>query len=73
MNEGKKPNSSFMAVLRQLVYFSPFFFPAYLLRFQVYGIPFTLLEVYTYILFVLWILSLLSPKVFYLMQFSLSF
>jgi len=40
------------------VFISPFVFPAYLLRFQVVGIPFTAAEIFIYLLFGLWILSL---------------
>ncbi len=43
--------------LRHLVFFSPFVFPLYLIRFQVGGIPFTLTEVFFYGLFGLWFFS----------------
>lgn len=51
--------------LRSLVTISPFFFPVYLLRFTVFQIPFTALELFIYLLFGLWVLSLFRPKVFY--------
>jgi O-antigen ligase len=44
------------------VYISPFFFPLYLLRFDVYGIPFTALETFVYILFIFWFLALISGR-----------
>lgn len=40
-----------------LVYASSFFFPLYLIHFRIYGIPFTVLEVFCYILFTLFLLS----------------
>lgn len=64
MNEAKKPEG-LTGIVRGLVYASPFFFPAYLLRLKVGGIPLTVLEVYTYVLFGLWILTLFRPKKFY--------
>ena len=42
-----------------LAYVSPFSFPLYLLRFQVYGIPFTVLEIFCYLFFGLFFLSVL--------------
>ncbi|PIZ74495.1 hypothetical protein COY07_00580 [Candidatus Peregrinibacteria bacterium CG_4_10_14_0_2_um_filter_43_11] len=48
--------------LRKLVYFSPLFFPAYFLRVQFAGVPFTLLELYTYVLFFVWLLYLFRSR-----------
>jgi O-antigen ligase len=48
MKSSKKKTA---AILRLLIYGSPFVLPLYLLRFQVVGIPFTAMEVYTYALF----------------------
>ncbi len=45
-----------------LVYLSPFFIPLYLLKFQVYGIPFTVLEVFTYVLFAVWFLAVIRRR-----------
>ena len=42
------------SVSRFLLFVSPFFFPLYLLRFTVAGIPLTALEVFTYALFGVW-------------------
>ncbi|MBN1258614.1 O-antigen ligase family protein [Candidatus Peregrinibacteria bacterium] len=44
-------------IVRALVFLSPFVFPFFLLKFQVLGIPFTVLEVFCYTLFVLWVFS----------------
>ena len=55
-------NNSLQALVRTLIYLSPFFFPLYLLRFRIYDIPFTVLEVFTYLLFALWFLSLISRR-----------
>jgi len=51
----KPPLSQFV---RKLLFISPFLFPAYFLRFQVSGIPFTVTELFIYLVFGLWILSL---------------
>ncbi len=48
-----------LTTLRKLVFISPLLFPTYLIRFQIAGIPFTLLEVFIYILFGLWIVELI--------------
>ena len=42
-----------------LAYVSPFFFPLYLLRYQVYGIPFTVLETFCYFFFAVFLLAVL--------------
>ena len=58
-----KQSNSLQVLVRNLVYVSPFFFPLYLLRFQAYGIPFTVLEVFIYVLFALWLLGLIFHRV----------
>lgn len=59
-----------------MVMMSPFLFSVYFLRFSVFSIPFTALEVFTYLLFGMWILNKIinnrpvrpqRRKVFYLM------
>jgi len=59
----KESNNSFQALINFLLYISPLFFPFYLLRFQVYGVPFTVLEIFTYLLFALWFLALIFRQV----------
>lgn len=54
----KFSQNSLQTLVQKLIYLSPFFFPLYLLRFQVYGIPFTVLEIFIYLLFILWFLGL---------------
>ncbi len=54
--------SNFQRIVRFLVIVSPFFFPAYLLRFKVAGIPFTGLEVFTYLLFGLWLIEIVRDR-----------
>lgn len=49
--------SHLQRIVRNLVIASPFFFPAFLLRFKVAGIPFTALEVFIYLLFGLWLIE----------------
>ncbi len=49
-------------LLLNLLYLSPFAFPLYLIRFQVAGIPFSLLEVFAYLLFALWMTEILLGK-----------
>jgi len=44
--------------VRYLTYVSPFVFPLYLLKFKMLGIPFTALEVFCYVLFGFFLLSL---------------
>ncbi|MFH0820325.1 MAG: O-antigen ligase family protein [Candidatus Peregrinibacteria bacterium] len=61
-------NHKLTALVRWLTFFSPFLFPAYLLKFTVAGVPFTALEVFIYLLFGLWILSLLFSRRFYRSQ-----
>jgi len=41
---------------------SPFFFPLYLLRFKVVGVPFTVLELFTYLLFAAFLLGCLRGQ-----------
>lgn len=48
--------------VRSLVIVSPFFYPAYLLRFKVAGIPFTALEVFCYLLFGLWLFEIIRDR-----------
>lgn len=50
-------------VVRYLIYVSPFIFPLYLLRFQVYGIPLTALELFAYALFILWFFAVISGQI----------
>lgn len=45
--------------LFSLAYISPFLLPFYLLRFRVYGIPFTVLETFCYLFFGLFLLAVL--------------
>lgn len=45
-------------LVRKLAFISPFLFPVYFLRFSILGIPFTALEVFAYVIFGLWFLSL---------------
>ncbi|MBU0577041.1 O-antigen ligase family protein [Patescibacteria group bacterium] len=58
----RKKTISLSAVVRYLLYISPFVFPLYLIKFQVYGIPFTVLEVFIYVLFALWLFGLVFRK-----------
>jgi len=46
-----------------LAYISPFFFPLYLIHFEVVGIPFTLLEFFCYIFFIVYLFAVLTKKV----------
>lgn len=50
------------SLVRWLVIFSPFAYPAYLLRFKLVGIPFTGLEVFTYLLFGLWLFGIIRDR-----------
>lgn len=53
-----KTSSNFLpSIIYKLTLFSPFVFPLYLLRINFIGIPFTILELFCYILFGIWILS----------------
>jgi O-antigen ligase len=45
-----------------LIYLSPFFIPLYLLKFQIYGIPFTVLEVFAYALFAVWFIAVVFRR-----------
>ena len=54
--------SPLLQLVRILVFISPLLFPAYFLRFSILGIPFTALEVFVYVLFGLWLLSLLKYR-----------
>jgi len=51
------------ASVDQLLLISPFVFPLYLMRFSVYGIPLTVLEVFCYLLFAVWLLAVIQKKV----------
>ncbi len=55
-------NSPLLRIVQRLVLISPLLYPAYLLRFQVAGIPFSALELFTYLLFGLWILELIRDR-----------
>ena len=44
-------------IVRVLAILSPLAYPAYLIHFKVAGVPFTALEVFTYLLFGLWLLA----------------
>lgn len=69
------------SLLNGLIKLSPLVFPLYFFRFQLAGIPFTLLELFTYLLFAVFLFSVLSRKiklkfnrltlVFYLAVFAL--
>lgn len=63
-----KSNNSLQTLVKNLVYISPFFFPLYLLRFQIYGIPFTALEVFIYLLFAIWFLGLVLRRIDFFWQ-----
>jgi O-antigen ligase len=49
-------------IIKKLVLISPFFYPAYLLKFQIAGIPFTGLEIFVYLIFGLWIFHVVSDR-----------
>ena len=49
-------------IIRALIYISPFFYPAYFLQFSVAGIPFTVLEAFCYLLFGMWLISVITGK-----------
>jgi len=51
-----------LRIVRALAILSPFFYPAYLLRFKLSGIPFTGLEVFTYLLFGLWLFEIIRDR-----------
>ncbi len=46
-------------IIKRLIFLSPFIFPTYFFRFQVAGIPLTVLEVFSYVLFGLWLLYII--------------
>lgn len=54
--------SKLLNIVRKLVFISPLLYPAYFLRFEVLGIPFTALEVFIYLLFGLWIIELIRDR-----------
>jgi O-antigen ligase len=54
--------SPLQRIVRSLVIVSPFFYPAYLLRFKVAGVPFTGLEGFTYLLFGLWLFEVVRDR-----------
>lgn len=54
--------SSLLSIVRKLVFISPFLFAAYFFQFQVAGIPFTVLELFVYVLFGLWIVELIRDR-----------
>ena len=58
----KTSSNILLLISRKLALFSPFVFPLYLLRFKIIGIPFTVLEIFCYILFGIWILSVFLQK-----------
>lgn len=49
-------------MLQSLITLSPLFFPTYLLRFTLFGIPFNVLECFTYLLFALWYFERLRDR-----------
>lgn len=51
--------SPLLKLVRQLTFISPFLFVAYLFRFQVAGIPFSIAEIFVYLLFGLWTYELI--------------
>lgn len=55
-------NSSLLRVVQKLVLISPLLYTTYLLRFQIAGVPFSILEIFTYFLFGLWILELIRDR-----------
>ncbi len=57
-----KKFNSLQGITHKLLLISPFIFPLYLLRFQVYGIPFTVLEVFCYILFAIWLIGVVLRR-----------
>ncbi|MFH1409966.1 MAG: hypothetical protein ABIG80_00165, partial [Patescibacteria group bacterium] len=50
---------SWEKLLLLLAYASPFVFPLYLVRFSVYGIPFTVLESFCYLFFAVFMLAVM--------------
>jgi len=58
----KESDNTLQTFIKSLLYVSPLVFPLYLIKFQVYGIPFTVLELYAYLLFALWFIALIFGK-----------
>lgn len=54
--------SPLLRLVQRLVFISPFLYPAYFLRFTVAGIPFTVTEIFIYVLFVLWVVELIRDR-----------
>jgi len=54
-----KPRIKLLKLVNFLIFLSPFIFPMYLIRFKFVGVPFTVLEIYTYVLFSLFLLTVL--------------
>ena len=54
--------TSFLHFVRQLVFISPLLYPAYFLRFELFGIPFTTLEFFIYLIFGLWLIELIRDR-----------
>jgi hypothetical protein len=55
-------HSKLTKTIRNLIFISPLFYPAYLLKFQLAGIPFSALEIFCYLLFGLWFIELVQSK-----------
>jgi len=51
-----------LKLVNLLIYLSPFVFPLYLIRFEILGIPFTVLEAFSYMLFGFYLLALFERK-----------
>lgn len=47
-------------LLKNLVFASPFFYVAYFFRFELFGIPFTAVEGFIYVLFSMWLISMMK-------------
>ncbi|MBN2087001.1 O-antigen ligase family protein [Candidatus Peregrinibacteria bacterium] len=54
-----KKNNLLQGIVQKLLLISPFVFPLYLLHFQLFGIPMTVLEVFCYLIFSLWLLAII--------------
>ena len=57
-----KSKNQLLKFVNFLVLLSPFIFPFYLVRFYVSGVPFTVLEVFSYVLFGFFLLALLRKQ-----------
>lgn len=57
-----KKLNSLQGIVKTLLFVSPFIFPLYLLRFQVYEIPFTVIEVFCYVLFAIWLVGVVFRR-----------